>query len=130
MSRKNRTLVSFTAFFGAPLSLLSWILSHHPIPASESTMTWALNTPSASKAGFPFVAFEIPQSPLGGDFIPRSMHGGLILNSLFWLAIGIVAALLLIRFAPAWAEKRWKIALACGMAAFVLHAALFAIWFD
>lgn len=130
MSSKLKTLLSFCLLFSSVLSFLSWQLSHHSIPPIESTITWALNTPSASKAGFPIEAFEIPQSPLGDDFIPAQMHKGLILNSLFWIIIGTISALIVMKYAPTWSEKTRKYAAGIGIIAILMNAMLFMIWFD
>lgn len=130
MTPKYKTFLSFWLLFSGCFSFLSWKISHRSIEPSESTITWALNTPSAAKAGFPIEAFEIPYGPLGGDFIPQHMYKGLILNTVFWMTMGLLATITITKFAPHWSEKRRKYAAAIGITAILLNNLMFTIWFD
>ncbi len=120
----------YTLLFGSTLSLCSWILSRHDISTSQSTHIWALGLPSIAKAGFPLQAIEIPQPPLGNDWIPSSMLHGVLLNELFWISVGLVLALIFIRRFPVNAQAWTTKSLTIGTIAVFLHIALMMLWFD
>lgn len=75
--------------------LISYIASRRNIAENESTIVWALDTPSSAKIGFPNNNIEIPQAPLGSDQIPQVFINYIIQNQIFWLIFGIIIALLI-----------------------------------
>lgn len=123
--------VSLGYSLASVLSFLSWVLSKRDILPQEAKFRWAMDLPSVAKAGFPIQAFELPQPPLGGDYVPHEMMRGLIFNELFWLVVGTIIAFVIFRRCVTTLEKyKTSTLLIPGVFFLFLHWMLFALWFD
>jgi len=89
--RKNFKKEHLVFAIGSGFLLLwsSLFLSYAPLDDLGRTdqEIFEQNVPVAI-GGFPFIAFQYPQPPMGSDVVPQSMWPLFFLDEAFWLVIG------------------------------------------
>lgn len=110
---------------------LAWLISRHPIDPSESTVTWASNTLSVAKAGFPIAELQLPPKPMAAGFQSIVEIDVAVIHQLFWLGIALIAAIIITKLLP---KKEWSnfsfLAVVSALFATFINYMLFALWFD
>ena len=127
---KAASLLVLTAVIGQWSLLLSWIVSRHSIEASEATRQWGTNLPSVAKAGFPFSALELPQSPMGSDSIPMDMWAGVFTNELVWFAVAFIVTAAIVSKKKNMSKKLMLTCIILTAFGVIYNLALFALWYD
>lgn len=128
---KTALACAAAAVLGQWLSFLSWVLSRHDIPVSESTQRWG-GFPSVAKAGFPISALELPPSPMGNDHVPMEMWSGVLTNHVTWFVVGGIIAMLVAKFAfQKFQHPKWiSIGIALAILPLLYNLSLFMLWYD
>ena len=90
LTKKFKNKTTFAISIGVILQWLSLFLSYRKLPDAYQK----INTPIAT-GGFPFKIFEYPPSPMGNDWPPIETWPMFFLNTIIWIIVGFLIALLL-----------------------------------